>query len=242
MARAGAPARALAAVSVALALAALTGGAAEEWSLRKRSDEHDISVYSRRDASGLPAFRGVMHVEAGLATLVAVFTDAESMPRWMYRTRLVRRLEVTSETRLLAYTVNDLPWPFYDRDAVLEVDIVQESESHAVKVTLTGAPQRYPRQEGLVRMPHVEALWSFTPLGGGCVEVVFQGTGDPGGALSTPLLRWLLERVVWEAPFNTLRGLRAVVRESRYRGERPGFVREPPPRPAPVPNPCADRG
>jgi hypothetical protein len=76
-------------------------------------------------------------------------------------------------------------------------------------------------------MPVVESFWRFTPLREGVVEVVFQGYGDPGGSLSSDFLKWVIRLSLWEAPFQTLLGLRSAISRPEYQSRTFDFIREP---------------
>jgi hypothetical protein len=75
-------------------------------------------------------------------------------------------------------------------------------------------------------MQIVESSWTFTPLGAGTVEVVFQGFGDPGGNLSAGLLAWFVQLSISEAPYNTLLQMRRILPRPEYQSAKYGFIRE----------------
>ncbi|MFQ5551650.1 MAG: hypothetical protein ACE5FJ_10485, partial [Gemmatimonadales bacterium] len=129
---------------------------------------------------------------------------------------------------IYAYSVIDLPWPFYDRDTVLHILISQNPRTHAVTIRIESVSGYYPQQRNRVRMPVVKSTWSVTPVGDGHVEVMFQGYGDPGGNLNSPFFRWFSGLASWEAPLSTLAGLRAQIIQKGLQDRRVNYITESP--------------
>lgn len=198
------------------------------WQLAGASEDGSVRVYLRDNEAGYREFRGVTRVRSTLGGLIALFSDVERMPEWIYRTMEVRRLKVAKETDLIVYTVNELPWPLFDRDATLHVLVEQEPASQVVSIRVNGVAGQHPERPDRVRMPLVVAEWKLTPVGGGMVEVSFRGYGDPGGSLATPLFRWFYRRALWKAPLETLAALRRRVGRREYQESHFGFIQEPP--------------
>lgn len=201
--------------------------AADDWQLRVADTEAGIQVFSRVSEQGYPEFRGVTRVQSRLSAFVALFKDLDRMPEWAYRIRKAERLKVISETESYAYMINSLPLPLYDRDVIVHSMITQDAGTLQVTFRGSGAPDFAPKDDRYVRMPVVESSWTFTPLAGGMVEVVFQGYGDPGGSLSSVLLAWFVRLSISEAPYQTMLQMKKLVSRPEYQAARYPFIREP---------------
>lgn len=201
-------------------------GAASDWDLKIDDKEADIRIFSRVNERGYPEFRGVTRVKSTLSGFVALFKDLDHMPNWAYRIRKAERLKVISDTESYAYTVNSLPPPLWDRDAVVHSVISQDAQTLKMTFRGSGAPDFAPKNDRYVRMPVVESSWNFTPLGGGMVEVVFEGYGDPGGTLSSGLLAWFVRISLSEAPYQTMLQMKKFVTQPDYQAARYSFIRE----------------
>lgn len=204
--------------------------AASDWELKVDDREADIRIFSRVNERGYAEFRGVTKVKSSLSAFVALFKDLERMPEWAYRILRAERLKVISETESYAYTVNSLPVPLYDRDVIVHSTITQDARTLQVTFRGSGSPDFAPRDERYVRMPVVESSWTFAPLADGMVEVVFQGYGDPGGALSSGLLAWFVRLSISEAPYHTMLHMKKFVSRPEYQSARYSFIREAPQR------------
>ena len=135
-----------------------SAGAASEWELKMDDKEADIRIFSERENErGYPEFRGVTKVNATLSGFVALFKDLDHMPSWAYRIRKAERLKVVSETETYAYTVNSLPPPLWDRDAVIHSVISQDAGTRRMTFRGIGVPDYAPKNDRYVRMPVVES-------------------------------------------------------------------------------------
>ena len=201
--------------------------AASDWELKIDDTEAEIRIFSRVNERGYPEFRGVTKVKSTLGGLVALFKDLDHMPNWAYRIRKAERLKVISERESYARTVTSMPLPLFDRDAIVHSLISQDPATLKMTFRGSGAPDFAPKHDRMVRMPVVESSWNFTPLGGGMVEVVFEGYGDPGGTLSSGLLAWFVRMSLSEAPYQTLLQMKKFVSRPQYQAARYPFIREP---------------
>jgi len=203
--------------------------AASDWQLKVSDEQAGIQVFSRVNERGYSEFRAVSRVKSTLSAFVALFKDLDRMPEWAYRVRKAERLKVLSETDTYAYTINSLPPPLFDRDAVVHTTISQAAETLKLTFRGVGVPDFAPKDDRYVRMPVVESSWIFTPIGAGMVEVVFEGYGDPGGSLASGPLAWFARLTLSEAPYQTMLRMKQFVARPEYQAAHYSFVREPTP-------------
>lgn len=198
------------------------------WQLQVSDAASGIEIYLSPRGDEPPAFRGVMQLQARVSALTAVLLDTQRMPEWVYRTRRVLPLAQQGPFRGVSQVITAMPWPLLDREAIVAWELSQDGQGGAVTLSGRNAPQGLPPSAGLLRMPRFESQWRFTPVAAGRVEVVFEGHGDPGGSLASPLLRGFVAAAVWEAPLRTLQGLQRMVVQPIYRDARLPFITEPP--------------
>jgi hypothetical protein len=70
---------------------------------------------------------------------------------------------------------------------------------------LLEVPTYLPEEKGYVRVAQVEGFWKLVPKGADQTEVTYQVHTEPGGSVPS----WLANKFVVEAPFNTLKALKA---------------------------------
>jgi hypothetical protein len=123
--------------------------------------------------------------------------------------RTIRRIDASSA---YVYTVSNAPWPVSDRDAVVKTTIIRDPTSRAVQIRSHAVPKLIPEEKGHIRVQMVDSRWDLTPLPDNRVEVSYFVHSDPGGQIPT----WLINSMVIDQPFNTLRNLRDILKELPY--------------------------
>ncbi|VAX28375.1 hypothetical protein MNBD_NITROSPIRAE01-568 [hydrothermal vent metagenome] len=210
---------------LSLPLFPTTSFAEDTWTLKK--DENGIKVYYRERADGYTEFRGITIIRSSLSSFVALFQDLKTMPTWVDRTISAVNLKQVSDTEAYVHIINDMPWPFKDREVVIHTIIEQDPLNLSVNIRGTDDKNQVPLKSDYVRTHKVKSHWLFSPLQDGTVEVLFQGYGDAGGNMSSKLLHWFVNLALWESPYNTLQGMRAIIHQEKYQHQTFPFIQEP---------------
>lgn len=207
------------------ALACDAALASADWSLARHAE--GIKVWTR-DVSGYPLreFRAETTVHSTLAGLVTLVMDTEQAATWIYRTRRVDILQRNNrDATFVVRMVTDFPWPLTDRDAVVAGRIFQAGDGTVHIISQSLQDDSTPDDPALVRMRDFYGNWTFRPLPDGRVHVTMQGRADPGGTLPHAIVNLLIH----DTPFQTLRGLRRVIGQPRYQQSVQPTIREPAP-------------
>ena len=199
----------------------------DSWTLRRHDSRYDIEVYQRTTAEGQTEFRGITHIDTRLDAVVALLRDVDNMPKWLYRTHEVRMLETVSDTESYILTVNNMPWPIRDREAIVLATLEQDSATQALTLRTTAAPDFAPPDERYVRMPLLESSWTITPLLNGRTRIEFRCYADPGGHLSSGMLTRFQAMLAWHAPYKTLRAMQQEILDAKYQTASLSFILEP---------------
>lgn len=197
---------------------------AADWELAV--DSHEIRVWTRTIPDyPIREIRAETIVKSTLNGLVALLMDTGSAARWIYRTDRIDLLKRDDASgSFLIHVMTDFPWPLTDRDAVVEGRITQEPGSGIISVSSHAAPLSiYPATKDFVRMPDMEGGWTFQPLDQGQVKVIMTMRANPGGNIPAAVINLIIH----ETPYRTLRGLRQVIGEPRYQNARMPQIREP---------------
>jgi hypothetical protein len=189
-------------------------------------DKQNIKIWSYQvPKSSLYGFKAVTVVKSSLAGLVGLITDTEHANRWLYRTSGIDVLQRSENNQSFTIrVVTDFPWPFTDREALVDVRIAQDPKTAKVRIDSSESPNaaNYPIKECCLRMPMVQGYWSFKPLINGMVEVTMSGHADPGGRIPATAVNFLIQ----EHPYNTLKGLRKIIGEPSYQKLQYPYIRE----------------
>ncbi|WP_437880570.1 START domain-containing protein [Pseudomonas sp. LRF_L74] len=187
---------------IALALGLFGAAHAEDWKLTK--DEAGIRVYlSEVEGSKYKAYRGITTIKADVATLRSLQEDVTGACAWIHTCESQKLLKQQGDESWV-YTRFKTPWPVASRDSILHV-VTSQTADGGLKRTLEGLPDYLPKEADYVRVASVTGYWTLLPKGGDEVEVTYQVHTDPGGSVPS----WLANSFVVDAPFNTLRDLRA---------------------------------
>lgn len=119
----------------------------ENWNLVKSDKVNGIDVYLRILSSGNIEFKRITTLNTSLSSIVALFKDTESMPRWVYRTEKVIILKEINHQEKFVYTVHTMPFPFQKRDSIVHSIIEQEPESLSVTIGGKATPNYLPEKK-----------------------------------------------------------------------------------------------
>lgn len=194
--------------------------------LRLVLDKQNIKIWAYQvPKSSLYGFKAVTTVKSSLAGLVGLITDTEHAYRWLYRTSGIDVLQRSENNQAFTIRViTDFPWPFTDREALVDVRITQDPKTEKVRIDSSESPNaaNYPVKDCCLRMPMVQGYWSFKPLANGMVEVTMAGHADPGGRIPASAVNFLIQ----EHPYNSLKGLRKVIGEPAYQKLKYPYIHE----------------
>ena len=190
-----------------IALVALLGSVhvsaqAESWVVAK--DEEGIKVsLSEVAGSKYKAYRGETVIKASVARLRAMQEDVAGACTWIHECKAQKLLKHQGD-QTWTYTQFNTPWPVTPRDSVLHITTVDGSDGSVTR-NLAGAANYVPEEKGFVRVAQVEGFWKMVPQGANQTQVIYQVHTEPGGSVPS----WLANKFVVDAPFNTLKALRA---------------------------------
>jgi len=192
--------------------------AEEDWRLEKDSD--GISVWTRAvEGSKHRAVRARMIVATPIMELVALIRDTEACPEWAEFCAASHVHESVSEAEAYIYTLNDMPWPVTDRDALSHVMWTADATTGAVRMDAVATDGRLEPKKGAVRLTDASTSWSFTPTADG-VLVESEAHVDPAG----PIPAWITNMLLVDAPMKTMQKLRDVAATGRYADAVVDFV------------------
>lgn len=182
-----------------------------DWKLEKDSD--NVQVFTRAvEGSPLKEFKGITTITTSLTSLVALMDDREVSPTWIKDNKEGALIEKVDDSLSYSYNVTAAPWPVKDRDMVIKSVTTQDADTLAVRIELNAEKEGKPEQKGRVRVTEMNGHWAFVPKEGGAVEVTYQLHADPAGKLPN----WLINSMVVDMPFHTLKNMQTKVLEDKY--------------------------
>ena len=165
-----------------------------------------------RDDTPVIKFRSRGVVNADVVHILAVLQDVKNAHKWNKNSYNNKIIEKISETEVVVYNVNRVPWPFQDRETLMKVNFkVNEDQRYIV---LSGRETKHnlmPPTKGKVRVSLIRMKWYLRPLPkhqGKKTWVEFTLYMDPGGNI--PL--WLINLVSKKVPYKTILNIRQRVK------------------------------
>ena len=153
-----------------------------------------ITLFSaQRKGSSLPLLKGETILHHNLYEIMAVVEDAKKHPNWVYRMTESTIFERPDPFHLKAYVRFDFPWPSYDRDSVLQVDVKRIwAPHHEAWISFEDiTDNRHPQKLGIVRIPRSQGYTRLRWLSPHRTHVVYVIDSDPGGNLPHWLVKWI---------------------------------------------------
>jgi len=183
------------------------------WELEEEEKDINLKIFTREvGGSNLREFKGEMLVKAQMSTIAALLLDSQSAPKWMHQCVKFEVIEQVDPLTAIVYFINGAPWPVSDRDAVVKSVMTQDPESLVLKVEIGVVDDLVPEDDDYVRIPRMTGSWTFNPLAGGKVEIIYQAHVEPGGSLPA----WLANGVVVETPYHTMSNMLDMIKLTKY--------------------------
>ncbi|MEE4300796.1 MAG: START domain-containing protein [Pseudomonadales bacterium] len=202
-----------------LSLAAAAGAAEAGWTVRRDADGIEVSTRSAPDSPHAEV-RARMRLEAPLAAVVALLRDKAAAPEWIAYCEESYVLETPSATEDVTYTWNAMPWPVRDRELVMRVRWSRDPATGAVRMEAEAQAEGGPHVPGRVRITDARTGWTLQPTSDDHIDVEFRSHLDP----ASPIPAWLLNRLLVNAPHQTLARMRDLLAEGRYRSAELEFL------------------
>lgn len=172
------------------------------WTLEKEAE--GISAYTQfSEELGYNRVKLEMVVDAPVASLVSINTDAENLNQWMESFDQVEVVDKNAWYDYTLYVTYDFPFPYQDRDS-LSRTLVYKKDDGAVVVKFLLEDEGKPLNDEFIRMDYIDGAWEFTPLDDHQTKVVYTSLVSPGG--EGP--KWVINAFSLDVPFTSFENLR----------------------------------
>jgi hypothetical protein len=181
----------------------------ESWTTEFTREGITVSTRAVKDSS-LKEFMGEGIVDAPVEVCIKVINDVENHVKWRPDCAESRLLKNEGNTAI-TYTLINAPWPASDRDVVVKIVTVKTEDSIICSFEAVNDVSLAPLKENVIRMNNMTGKWVLTKQSGK-TNVVIQTKADPAGSLPA----WLANSASTDQPFETISGLRKMVKDSKY--------------------------
>jgi hypothetical protein len=193
---------------------------AQTWGLRK--DQDGIRVYSRAaDSSQIDEVKVETTLPEKISSLAALILDVANYPNWSFNSEKAYVVRRISQSELYFYSLVHSPWPASDRDLVIHLHLVQDSNSRALFIRADGVAGYVPEKKGIVRVPVSVERWVVTPLPGDRIKISYQLRLDPGTSVPASLINHFSAK----GPYETFCHLREQLKQPKYHDASLAFIK-----------------
>ncbi|PIE43693.1 MAG: lipid-binding protein [Gammaproteobacteria bacterium] len=182
------------------------------WDQKLNEDNIQVFVKEVPDSS-VKAFKATTTLKAPIDNVLAVMTAPNSCVEWLHGCIISYGLDAESFNERHVYSVNDLPWPATDRDYVLLISTWREPAKNQIWMEMHAVNDKKPPQEEYERVTSANTVYIFEPTNQNTTHVTWFQHTEPGGVLPD----WLIDALLLDIPFKSLKKLATVANRSKYR-------------------------
>ena len=182
-------------------------GTGTEWNLAL--DRDGIRVYTR-PSPGCPLdeFRAITEIKATVDSIEKVLRDVNCQPQWMADCLESGLLKQFDTDHIVCYNVLNMPWPFSDRDLLIDTRFVKEKGGRKIVVDMSVFSEDIkPVNKKYVRIRDFRATCSVEEVSPGTCFVEYINRVNP----MAPVPAVIANRIAKNNPFNTLKGIKRMV-------------------------------
>ena len=202
-----------------LALSPLALGQSK-WTVTRVEDGITVKRLDR-EANPLPAFSSSGTMPGDLFDVLAVLNDVPGRMEWVHACADSKELQKTSDYERVLYHRTDVPWPFADRDAVLQINVTLDRK--AKKAIIRYRPNktvRYAANDEYVHLEKIEGHYTLEQLTNATTRVTYFVDAHPGGWIPN----WLARLASEDLPYETLKNLRERVEATKASNRYKSFL------------------
>ena len=187
--------------------------AAGDWKLAIQKEGIDVSTRPVK-GSDFDEFIGSADIDASVNVISAVLKDRPAATQWMADCKESREIRIIDKHTSMQFNITKAQWPVSDREALCIVTEKKDEKTGKIIFEFheTNDPS-VPIGKGNVRMPQISGKWVLTPVNRDHTRVVYTVKSNPGGSLPKAIANMKSK----EIPYNTLMGLRMMVKKDKYK-------------------------
>ncbi len=195
--------------------------AQQNWELLE--DKSGIAIYGKDTPySDIKELKIITTFRTSLSSLVLLVMDVPYHPKWIYKCKKAYVVKEVSDSELYYYHETEAPWPASDRDGVAHVKVKQDPKSRVVNIEVRGVSGMVPIKPQFVRVPKIEASWTFTPVSEGVVKGEYRIKLDPGGNIPA----WIINLFIEDGPYASILSMREALKTDKFRNARLAYIQD----------------
>lgn len=192
---------------------AWTSLGSNEWTLA--SEEDGIRIWTRKTpGDSLLKVKGEMRAKARLSSVVAILEETEVLDKTIGidKVNVLERKDTPAVYMAYHHYVHRLPPPIGAREFIIQTHHSQDRETRRVEVNVLAAPNKLPPVENLVRITHLNNIWTLDPRPNGELDLTMIVDVDLGGSLPY----FVKNTIMPQAIQGLFKSIRTLATQERY--------------------------
>lgn len=183
--------------------------------------EGTLTAYAQEvPGNDLPTYKIQGILDENMYEVLAVLNDFSRHQEWLFsmssETKIIWRPD---DFHIFMYSRFDSPWPVWDRDVIMKVEINLNQETQEINATLEDIMlSQRPTLPDVVRSPHVMVLIYMKYIDETHTEIEGIMEVDPGGDIPN----WMVKIFSKQVPHDSLVRLKGQIRKTK--GQYEGFI------------------
>ena len=190
-----------------------------QWKLKK--DSSGVQVFTAKVPNSKHlAVSAVTVIDAQAESVAAMIMDLPNCSQWAPLCKKAYVQERVSATENYVYSLNNIPFPGVDRDAVTHVFWSKDEATGVISMESSAVDDnRVAKVKGVIRIKHAVAKWRLTPQANGMLLIESYAHVNPASSMP----KWLLNRLLVGSPHKTMKNIRKRMEEGLYQGAQLPF-------------------
>ena len=183
-----------------ISLIANVSANSKEW--RELTTYKDIKIYAKdENTEGIIPFKAIYTVDINQELLVMSLFNYNLKPTWAPKLKSVKIHREISPTQFIFSEYYTTPWPFYDREFLLEGKVYSDGNTVWLKANSIKSEDLHDQDHVQANVEIIEV--AITKIGKNKTLLSFEFVGDMGGMIPT----WVINIIQKKWPAKFLLGL-----------------------------------
>lgn len=185
-----------------------------------KKDKNSIKVFTRKTKNfKVDEIKVECEFDGRVSQLVAVLLDVNKHYEWVYKTTKSQFLKKITDTDIFFYTEIQAPWPFENRDLIVHMKMLQNSNK-IITIEANNVNDFMPDKKHIVRVRYSRANWIITPLNNKKFKIEYRVQIDPGDGVPA----WILNLFIANGPYDTFLKLKEQIQRPPYLNAKFSFI------------------
>jgi len=190
----------------------------QDW---QQSETHkNITIYTRSyKGSNFNAFKAVAKIDHSIESIFAVISDPTSCPLWVDNclesyNYVNHQQEKTQFKNRYGYALSHLPWPFKNRDLIVNIVTSNNPETNEITITMSSDKNLISDTDEAVHITDSHTKYILRPINKNQTELIWMQHTEPAGKLPA----WLVNSMIISLPLKSTANLENIAKLKKYQG------------------------